>query len=1272
MSQNDAPQPARESSVYSLSRSEADRLAALEGYAILDTPLEQEFDDLVKLAAEAFGAPIAVVNLVASDRQWFKAETGIGVRELPLDVSICAHAIVQNDFLVVPDTREDDRFAHNPLVTAEDGLRFYAGALLRSPAGLPIGTMCVLDRKPRPEGITPHQRLVLEVLARQVMTQLELRRALVEQARRADELAVLAVQKENTQAALRAIEERYRLAGRATNDAVWDWDFATNGVVWNGALEESYGYARGEIDPTGDWWIAHIHADDRDRIYAGIHAAIDGDAESWTDEYRFKRGDGRYASILDRGHIIRDENGRATRMIGAMLDMTERQESRAALAVSEERLRLATDAAEVGFWDVDVIHDRLIWPSIVKAMFGISPETPISMANFYLGLHPDDRDATSAAFAAACDPHQRALYDVEYRTVGKEDGLVRWIAAKGRGVFDEGRCVRAVGTAIDITERKRAREALQASEERLRLTRELDDALQVTSDAPGAMSAAAELLARWLGASRCAYADVDPDSNHFIIRDDFVAPGIASSAGSYSLDLFGSRAVADMRGGQTLVVRDVAGELSLADGKDMFRSIGIDAIICCPLVKEGRLLAMMAVHQDRPRNWRQPEIELVEMVVERCWAHVQRVGAEARLRESEERYRTLFEAVDVGFCVAEMKFEDGRAVDYLFVEGNPAFERQTGLFGAVGQWAKALVPDLEPYWYDRYGAVAITGQAIRFENGSKAMGRWFDVHAFPTGRPGQNRVAILFNDISARKAAEDELRELNETLEGQVAERTEVVRRYHDIVEASTFPICAFDTEFRLIAFNKAHNDEFRRVNGFDTKLGDIFPDQFIPEQRAKMRAQMARALTGERFTLVEAFGRPEYGQPAWEITYTPLHDENGQIIGAFHLALDISDRLLAQEELALAQEALRQSQKMEAMGSLTGGVAHDFNNLLTPIVGSLDMLQRKGLGNEREQRLIAGALQSAERAAALVQRLLAFARRQPLQPRAIDVGALVEGMADLIASTSGPQTRVVVDIAPDLPAAMADQNQLEMALLNLSVNSRDAMPEGGRLSITAQLADVEERHRTGAKPGCYIRLAVSDTGTGMDAETLQRAVEPFFSTKGIGKGTGLGLSMAHGLAAQLGGALTIESKPGLGTSVALYLPTTHEDALIPLRAEGAALVATAGLALVVDDEDVVRASTADMLAELGYDIVEAGSAEEALRLLDGGLMPDLLITDHLMPGQNGTELARDMIRRIPGIRTLIVSGYAEVEGIAPDLPRLVKPFRLADLLAGLNETAED
>ena len=402
--------------------SETDRVAALASYAILDTPIESEFDDVVRLAAETFAAPIAVINLVSDNRQWFKAEVGIGARELPLDVSICAHAILQNDFLVVPDTRLDQRFDCNPLVHVEDGLRFYAGAILRSAAGLPIGTVCVLDREARPEGVTAHQRLVLEVLARQVMTQLELRKALVDQTLRSKELAVEVRQRADAEDALRGIEERYRLVSRATNDAIWDWDLATNHVVWNKALEAAHGHKLHDVEPSGTWWIDHIHPDDRARIDASIHVAIEGDADSWSDEYRFCRADGSYAAILDRGHIIRRGSGTAVRMIGAMLDLTERQRTRAVLAMNEERLRLATEAAEVGFWDVDIVNDVLIWPPIVKSMFGISPQVAVSMDDFYEGIHPDDRSATGKAFADACDPLQRALYDVEYRTVGKEDG----------------------------------------------------------------------------------------------------------------------------------------------------------------------------------------------------------------------------------------------------------------------------------------------------------------------------------------------------------------------------------------------------------------------------------------------------------------------------------------------------------------------------------------------------------------------------------------------------------------------------------------------------------------------------------------------------------------------------------------------------------------------------------------------------------------------------------------------------------------------------------
>lgn len=527
---------------------------------------------------------------------------------------------------------------------------------------------------------------------------------------------------------------------------------------------------------------------------------------------------------------------------------------------------------------------------------------------------------------------------------------------------------------------------------------------------------------------------------------------------------------------------------------------------------------------------------------------------------------------------------------------------------------------------------------------------------------------VVFRDISEERRTEAKLRELNETLESQVVARTAELRRYQDIIEATTAPICAFDTTYRLIALNKAQNDEFRRVNGFDTKLGDVLPDLFMPEQASLMRALMTRALSGESFTVVEKFGRPELGTPWWEISYTPLRDEDGSVVGAFHHALDISDRLRAEAELASAQEALRQSQKLESMGQLTGGVAHDFNNLLTPIIGALDLLQRVEVGGEREQRLIAGAAQSAERAKTLVQRLLAFARRQPLQPVPVDLGKLVVGMADLIGSTSGPRVKVALDVTPGLPAVTADPNQIEMAILNLAVNARDAMRDGGALTIAAKPEAVGPSHRSGLRAGHYVRLSVSDTGAGMDPETTRRAIEPFFSTKGVGRGTGLGLSMVHGLAAQLGGAMTIQSLRDVGTTVELWLPVASASAFSSESVSRAVKVAASGTALLVDDEELVRASTADMLSDLGYAVVEADSAEEALRLLNDGLAPDVVVTDHLMPGMTGTDLAHALKGRSPAPKVLIISGYAEDEGIAPDIPRLTKPFRQADLSASLAE----
>ena len=647
------------------------------------------------------------------------------------------------------------------------------------------------------------------------------------------------------------------------------------------------------------------------RRFRDVFADIEGQGYFEAFENAFHSGKG----IVTRGMELRlhgrhepqyvdfvlepicDDAGAVTGLFVGGYETTELYRGNKALREAEERLRLAVENAEVGFWDLDLVNDTLIWPPRTKAMFGISADVPVTMCDFYDGLHPDDREATSEAFAAAANPAKRALYDVEYRTVGKEDGVIRWVAAKGRGVFDATqRCLRVAGTAVEISARK---------------------------------------------------------------------------------------------------------------------------------------------------------------------------AAEAGLRESEAR-----------------------------------------------------------------------------------------------------------------------LRELNETLERRVADALAERRILADVIDGTDIFVQVADHAFNWLAINKAAANEFARIFGVRRpKAGDNMLEllNHRPDDRAAVEAVWSRALGGEEFVEVDEFGDPSLDRHYYEMRFRTLRGVDGKAVGAYQFVSDVTDRLREQNRLREAEEALRQSQKMEAMGSLTGGVAHDFNNLLTPIIGSLDMLVRRGVGSERERRLIDGALQSAERAKTLVQRLLAFARRQPLQPVSVDIPKLVDGMVGLISSTLGPTIDVHVGHAPDLPSAKADPNQLEMALLNLAVNARDAMPNGGELTIKAKQMSVGRGHSSGLKSGDYVQLCVTDSGTGMDEVTRRRAIEPFFSTKGVGRGTGLGLSMVHGLAAQLGGGLTIESAPGKGTAIELWLPISTA----PVGSDEAVSTAPTarvghGVALLVDDEELVRMSTADMLIDLG------------------------------------------------------------------------------------------
>ncbi len=380
--------------------------------------------------------------------------------------------------------------------------------------------------------------------------------------------------------------------------------------------------------------------------------------------------------------------------------------------------------------------------------------------------------------------------------------------------------------------------------------------------------------------------------------------------------------------------------------------------------------------------------------------------------------------------------------------------------------------------------------------------------------------------------------------------------------------------------------------------------------------------------------------------------------------ALEDAHRVVVAEitQRERAENQLRQAQKMEMIGQLTGGIAHDFNNLLMAVLGNLEMLRKYVPGDARANRLIEGASQGAQRGAVLTQRLLAFARQQELRAEPSDVAALVRGMTDLLSRSIGTRVELTIDVPDDLPNAMIDGNQVELALLNLAVNARDAMPDGGSLAIRAEAVD----NSAGGDlaPGRYIRLSVADTGCGMDAETLAKATEPFFSTKEVGKGTGLGLSMVHGLAVQLGGALRLTSQLGKGTVAELWLPVTdspvsgQEDAC----AMAPRLDPARGLkVLVVDDDVLISMSTADMLQDLGHDAIEVNSGERALEVLAQGTPVDLIITDFSMPRMTGAELAVKVREMRPTLPILLATGYAETPA-GPDLPRLSKPYQQAQL----------
>ncbi|HSI42178.1 MAG TPA: PAS domain S-box protein [Xanthobacteraceae bacterium] len=523
--------------------------------------------------------------------------------------------------------------------------------------------------------------------------------------------------------------------------------------------------------------------------------------------------------------------------------------------------------------------------------------------------------------------------------------------------------------------------------------------------------------------------------------------------------------------------------------------------------------------------------------------------------------------------------------------------------------------------------------------------------------------AKVTRDLTERMLAEEALRRSQEQFRLLV----------QSVIDYSIYMI---DPTGRITSWNLGA----KRIKGYAPEeiIGDHFSRFYTPEDRQNGEPARALDIAGRegRFEK-EGWRLRKDGSRFWaHVVIDAIRAEDGTLLGFAKVTRDITERRETQRALERSREALFQSQKMEAIGQLTGGVAHDFNNLLMVVLGSLELMRKRLPDDARTLALLDNAIQGARRGSALTQRMLAFARRQELTPVPVGVPQLVQDMSELLQRSLGPSVPIDLRFPLLLDDVLADPGQIELAVLNLAVNARDAMPSGGTILIGAREETVAGDHPTKLPPGRYVALAVTDTGEGMNEATLARAVEPFFTTKGIGKGTGLGLSMVHGIAEQSGGRLVLKSRPGQGTSAEIWLPVVDSgpdrcDAPSPrdTPAEAAPLRLKV---LAVDDDPLVLMNTAAMLEELGHAVLEASSAKEALVILQADDGIDLIVTDQAMPHMTGTELAEAARRWRPDLPIVIATGYAELPGgIASRHPKLAKPFTERDLATIIAEVQQ-
>lgn len=1329
---------------------EAERLAALRRYDVLDTLPEAAFDRIVRLAAQLFGMPIALVSFIDADRQWFKARIGLEADKTPRAIAFCNTAIEGSVVYQVPDAVLDPRHADSPLVVADPGVRFYAGAPLLTPEGQALGTLCVIDTVPRPK-LDAQQAQALEDLAAAVMAQMELRRELRarerEMARAAlrERLLRSVAETPTFQAAIDAAmtalrEETDSLLCLFLRLAADGHHLQLVAAQGHGALAEPSHFAKLRaldmtIENTG---AGRAIREDRQLVMEALTPEMLRDLPGAA----LSAAQGMAAMILTPTSVGAERYCFALGFGPARPDlplMAERlQEAASTLRPLLRRLR---DAEETELFRrvVDASSEPVVISDIQP---GGAPGLRIHYVNAAFlrqtGYSAAEVTGHSPSMLTHADAAPEALLAIrtalrEGRAIRQEilnrrrDGSAYWVELNISPVVDEtGWRTHWMSIQRDISAQRAETQALTESEAAFR---------DLFHQHPAPM---------WV---------YDKDTLAFLEVNE-----AAIAAYGWSREEFLRMTVLDIRPeDQREAVRERARqgfEGRRVSGPWQHRTASGE-------IRQVQILSRMI-------DFRRREARLVVV-----WDVTERLRAEAAARELTVELDATFESISDGLYTLDHAWRFTRV--NIHAERMLRLEAATLIGRVIWDAFPALLgTELESH----YRLAKLERRTTRFEFYFPTYAVWFDVTVYPA----RHGLTVYFRDITAQHRRDERLRLL------EVA-----ANKLNDIIMiAEAGP--PGPTGPRTLFVNQA----LERLTGFRAEEVTSLTPLILhgPRTNAKELARIHAAFAAQQPIRAELLKYRKDGQELWfELDIVPVVDDRGIVTHWVSVERDITERKIAQVQLeqqaalldqardailvrgtdnrilywnrsaerlygwtareaigrsaadllyhdtrafraatatVLAQgewngqieqfrkdgtrlvaagvwslvrdaegeprailavntditerleleQKLRQAQRLEAIGQLTGGVAHDFNNLLTVILGNSEMLA-DSLGHDEElQQMAAMNMAAAERGSALTSRLLAFSRRQALDPKAIDVNRLLAGVHQMLQRTLGQHIEIQITSVPELWQAMIDPPQLENAVLNLCINSRDAMDAGGKLVIetaNVHLDDAYAEAEGEVAPGAYVLIAVSDTGSGMTPEVAARAFEPFFTTKEVGQGSGLGLSMVFGFMKQSGGHVKIYSELGHGTVVKMYLPRASVPSVRTLRgAEGEVLRGGTEKLLVVEDDPLVRDHVAAQLRDLGYRVVVASQAAEAMEALHQQADFDLLFTDVVMPGgMHGPALALEARQLHPKLRVLFTSGYTQ-NGIVhhgrldPGVLLLNKPYRRRDLAEKIRQALDD